>query len=216
MGSKNEEPINQIQLEEVVSDMQVLVKVKNQEKLSEVIPIKPTNLFSSLSSSFSSTLEAAKSGAIDSWNFTSDKIGTAKDATIEFSTSTADSLVHFTKEVGRKYDDFKFTPKFYSFINALDLVIVINGLQMLIEKQKKGSKEFIALTVVVSILLLLDHSKEEMKKEIGFIEINEQLTSDMSAFLKSVNFKDVVETAEPILLIIPNGNYILLILKLFV
>jgi len=44
---------------------------------------------------------------------------------------------------------------------------------------------------------------------------DENLNYDLELLLKSITLKDVVETVEPFLLIIPIGNYILLILKLF-
>ena len=180
-----------------------------------------------LSDTFNSTIDALKDTtgssfdsvkmvATDSLSFTTDKLDLAKQSTLEFSSSTTDSLVHFTKDIGRKYDEMEISPRFYSLINTVDLVLVISSLQALIEKQRKGSKEFIALSIIISLLMLLNRSKDEMKKEMGFIEINEELNHDLTDLLKSVTFKEVVETAEPILLVIPNGNYILLILKLFV
>lgn len=223
------EPVDVIDVEAfeiVTADMELVViehEIDESGKVTEHREIVSMDtmeagkgILDTLSDTANSALDAIKSTANSSWEFTTDKLSSAQGATVAFSTSTADSLVHYTKQVGKRYDDMELSPKFYSFINTIDLLVVITGLQVLLDKQKKGSKEFIALSVVLGVLLLLDRSKEEMKKEMGFIEINDELNQDLSALLKSVTFKDVVETAEPILLIIPNGNYILLILKLFV
>lgn len=226
-GTKRETEIIDIEaFEEVTADMELVIIEQELNESGEVVEkqvlVSMENLeggegiLDTLSGTMNSALDTIKNTASSSWDFTANKFGYAKRATVEFSSSTADSLVQVSKQVGEKYDKMEITPKFYSFINAIDLVVVITGLQVLLDKQKKGSKEFIALSVVLGVLLLLDRSKEEMKKEMGFIEINDELNQDLSALLKSVTFKDVVETAEPILLIIPNGNYILLILKLFV
>lgn len=225
-GDNNTENIIDIEAFEIVAeDMELVIIEKDIDDKGLVVESR--GILNVLSDTVSSTLgvvkdtagsaiDSVKSVTTDSLNFTTDKLGVAKQATVEFSSSTADSLVHYTKEIGRKYDEMEISPKFYSLINTMDLVMVISGLQLLIEKQRKGSKEFIALSLVISVLLLLDRSKEEMKKEMGIIEVNEELNHDLASLLKSVTFKEVVETAEPILLIIPNGNYILLILKLFV
>ncbi|MDM1346499.1 hypothetical protein [Myroides marinus] len=226
-GTKREVEIIDIEaFEEVTADMELVIVEQELNESGEVVEKQELvsmesleageGILDTLSGTMNSALDTIKNTASSSWDFTANKFGNAKRATVEFSSSTADSLVQVSKQVGEKYDKMEITPKFYSFINAIDLVVVITGLQVLLDKQKKGSKEFIALSVVLGVLLLLDRSKEEMKKEMGFIEINDELNQDLSALLKSVTFKDVVETAEPILLIIPNGNYILLILKLFV
>ncbi|MDM1363198.1 hypothetical protein [Myroides marinus] len=226
-GTKKETEIIDIEaFEEVIADMELVIIEQELSESGEVIEKQELvsmesleggpGILDTLSSTMNSALDTIKNTASNSWDFTANKFGNAKRATVEFSSSTADSLVQVSKQVGEKYDKMEITPKFYSFISAIDLMVVITGLQVLLDKQKKGSKEFIALSVVLGVLLLLDRSKEEMKKEMGFTEINDELNQDLSALLKSVTFKDVVETAEPILLIIPNGNYILLILKLFV
>ncbi|MDM1368336.1 hypothetical protein HX052_10135 [Myroides marinus] len=226
-GTKKETEIIDIEaFEEVTADMELVIIEQELNESGEVVEkqelVSMENLeggegiLDTLSGTMNSALDTIKNTVSSSWDFTANKFGNAKRATVEFSSSTADSLVQVSKQVGEKYDKMEITPKFYSFINAIDLVVAITGLQVLLDKQKKGSKEFIALSVVLGVLLLLDRSKEDMKKEMGFIEINDELNQNLSALLKSVTFKDVVETAEPILLIIPNGNYILLILKLFV
>ncbi|ALU27132.1 hypothetical protein HX045_05970 [Myroides odoratimimus] len=235
-GEKKEEIIDIEAFEVVASDMEIIITERSINTEGKLIELKSTGtvenleekgLLDKLSDTASVTVGAVRdtvsiavstvvNTASESWDFTTEKLGVAKQATIEFSSSTADSLVHFTKEVGRRYDEIEISPKFYSLINTMDLVLVISSLQLLVEKQRKGSKEFIALSAVIGLLILLERSKEGMKKEMGFVEVNEELSHDLSSLLKSVTFKDMVETAEPILLIIPNGNYILLILKLFV
>lgn len=220
------EPVEIIDIEAfevIASDMEVMItqtttqEITVTQELSSIQELEEDkSLFTQLTNSTGALLESIKDTAANSWNFTAEKMNAATVATVSFSSSAADSLVHFTKEVGKKYDDLELTPKFHTLINTLDLVVLIALLEGFTDKQKKGSKEFIALSVIIALLVLLENAKEGMKKEMGVIEVNEELNHNMSSLLQSVTFKDMVETAEPILLLIPNGNYILLILKLFV
>ncbi|MGG5578116.1 hypothetical protein ACPDHL_12350 [Myroides sp. C15-4] len=220
------EPVEIIDIEAfevIASDMEVMItqttteEITVTQELSSIQELEQDkSLFTQVTDSTGALLERIKDTAATSWNFTAEKMNAATVATVSFSSSTADSLVHFTKEVGKKYDNLELTPKFHSLINTLDLVVLITLLEGFTDKQKKGSKEFIALSVIIALLVLLENAKEGMKKEMGVIEVNEELNHNMSSLLQSVTFKDMVETAEPILLLIPNGNYILLILKLFV
>lgn len=226
-GDKGEgEMINIEAFEVIAHDLEVVVVKKEVEAdgfvnvTQEMVTLNKLNndvgFMGVITSKTGEFWDGAKNMLSDSWSFTTSKASNAKTATIEFSQSTADSLVHFTKEIGTKYDSIELSPKFFSFIQVVDLVVVITALEELLMKQKRGSKEFVALTVVLGLLLLLNRSKDSMMKELGVPGANNELTQDMQLLFKSVTFKDMVETAEPILLIIPNGNYVLLILKLFV
>lgn len=225
-GNESVEIIDIEAFEVIAADMEIVIEQasptqnkdeKTEQTLISVDEIEnEKSLLDHWTDKTTSLIESVKDTAVNSWNFTTEQMNAATVATVSFSSSTADSLVHFTKEVGKKYDELEITPKFHTLINTIDLVVLITLLEGFTTKQKKGSKEFIALSVIIALLVLLENAKEGMKKEMGVLEVNEELNHNMTSLLQSVTFKDMVETAEPILLLIPNGNYILLILKLFV
>lgn len=214
--------------EVLASDLEVEVLVEGEDSLckgdqlikEEVVLLENLNakkdFVQKTVSQVNGYLSTIKGLTFESIDLTKDKFFGAKKATFQFTESTATSLVHFTKEVGRKYENMELSPKFYSLVRTIDLVVVITMLKTLVDKQKRGSKEFIALSCIITVLLILDKSKENFKQELGMPIIQEDVQYDLQAFLKSVTLKDAIETVEPILLIIPNGNYVLLILKLFI
>lgn len=151
------------------------------------------------------------------WDFTLIKTAEAKNASVELSQSISKSFTEFSTDVGKKYDDLEIKPKLLNLIYSVDLIKIITYLEVFKGKQKNGSKEKTGLAIIVSILYLLEKSKSRTEnKEFEIVEIDSELNNDFETLLKSITLKDVIETVEPFLLIIPNGNYILLILKLFV
>ncbi|MDR2221848.1 MAG: hypothetical protein LBE34_03815 [Flavobacteriaceae bacterium] len=225
-GDKVEDVIDVEAFEIVTADMELVVTEQevNQEGIvvttTEVVAMEQlehqTGIFASLADTATNTLASIKNTAIGSWDFTTNTLNTAKNATVTFSTETANSLVHFGKGIGKKYDEIELSPKFYSFVKAIDLLVVINALELCRNKQKKGTKEFVAISTVIAILFVLERSKDKSKELVPIEGTEEMVNQDLSTLLKSITIKDVIETVEPVLLFIPNGNYILLILRLFV
>ncbi|MDR0230349.1 MAG: hypothetical protein LBI72_14995 [Flavobacteriaceae bacterium] len=226
-GAKVEDVIDVEAFEIVTADMELTVTEQDISKegivttTTEVVAMEQLEhkqgVFASLSLATTNTLTSLKNTATDSWDFTTNKLSSAKNATVSFSSTTANSLVQLGKGVGKKYDEITFSPKFYAFVKTIDLLVVVNALQLYNNKQNKGSKEYMAVSTVIAILVLLERSKDKSKENLTIEGVDESLLSKgLPALLKSVTMKDVIATIEPVLLFVPNGNYILLILRLFV
>lgn len=189
------------------------------ELTTDLIEIKEdsnNSLFDTIKGFSSNTIDTIKLNSSLAWDFTLIKTAEAKNTSVELSQSISKSFTEFSTDVGKKYDDLEIKPKLLNLIYLVDLIKIITYIEVFKEKQKNGSKEKTGLAIIVSILYLLEKSKRRTEnKEFEIVEIDTELNNDFETLLKSITLKDVVETVEPFLLIIPNGNYILLILKLF-
>lgn len=150
------------------------------------------------------------------WDNTIDKAKTIKQITLDLSSATKNTLVRLSKQANQKYNEIQTTAKFDSLLSTIDLVTLISVLQAFKQKQVKTSKQYIALGSILSLLTILQQIKKQSPERIGDPKASEELNQRMQDLLNSTNFKEVVQTAEPILLQIPKGNYILIVLKLFV
>jgi len=185
--------------------------------LIEIKEDSNSSLFETIKGFSSNTIDTIKLNSGLAWDFTLIKTAEAKNTSFELSQSISKSFTEFSTDVGKKYDDLEIKPKLLNLIYAVDLLRIITYVEVFREKQKNGSKEKTGLAIIVSILYLLERSKSRIQnREVDIIEVDDELNNNFETLLKSITLKDVVETTEPFLLIIPNGNYILLILKLFI
>ena len=187
------------------------------QNLIEVKGDSANSLLETVKGFSSNTIDTIKLNSELAWDYTLIKTAEAKNTSLELSQSISNSFTEFSTDVGKKYDDLEIKPKLLNLIYAVDLIKIITYVEVFKDKQKKESKEKTGLAVIVSILYLLEKSKNKVENKDNLpIQIDNELNNDFETLLKSITLKDVVETVEPFLLIIPNGNYILLILKLFI
>lgn len=186
------------------------------EALIEIKTISDLSLINSIIDFSTSSIDSIKQSGITAIDFAKSKTEQAVNSSAELSQSISKTFVEFSTEIGNKYDDLEIKPKLLEFIYEIDLLKAILLIENAKNNQKAGSKERNALVILLSILYLFEKSKFRLDSEKLLISgEDENLNYDLELLLKSITLKDVVETVEPFLLIIPNGNYILLILKLF-
>ena len=207
---------NQFLSVEKASECEITLAESSRE-LDKIEHESKASFYDTLKDFSVSKLNTVRLSSALAWDFTLLKSEEAKKTSVELSQSLSNTFVEFSTEVGKKYDDLEIKPKLLNLIYAVDLSDIINSAQEYKDKQKSGSKEKTALSVVIGILYLLEKSKLRLNSnENTAVAVDDHLNQDFESLLKSITLKDVVETVEPFLLIIPNGNYILLILKLLI
>lgn len=201
-----------------------IVEIEEINDLPEDIIILPVEITAAQKSSFleaitkstAKSCDEMKNGLASSWDYGLVKATDFKNSSIETAQTASVSLLSLSNDVGKKYKQIEIIPKVTKLINVIDLAFVIASLEALNGKYRRGSKEALAFSVLIVMLGLLETAKKTAIEdaEVAFAPIG--LNESIPDLFKTVNFKSVIETAEPFLLLIPNGNYILLILRLFI
>lgn len=196
------------EIEELSTEIAKLEEIEKEESNWEFIKNKTSEFCSDVAD-----------GASNSWDYTLAKLGDAKDGTAELISSTSDSFVKFSRMVGEKYNNLEIQPSLLRLINSLDLIAFMAVLSKFKSKYKKGSKENIAILLVLGLLGIFQKWKADNKVATSKLTLNEpgsNLNLEIQGFLESVSFAYIVNSAEPVLLLIPNGNYLLMVLRLFI
>lgn len=172
-----------------------------------------TNFLNDIIQSSSEKIESIKESISDTLDNSIEKINEIKDKSILLSQHAGTTVVDFSISINEKLTELEIKEKLLSNLIKIDLIFIISALYNFKSKYRKNSKEFLALTALAGFLNLLNNSKHNPDNTLKILDSNELVFDDL---FNNITFKSVVETTEPFIIMIPNGNYILLILKLFI
>ncbi|MEZ7498940.1 hypothetical protein QO200_09320 [Flavobacterium sp. Arc3] len=191
--------------------------MKGQEEQSLIVQnlseSEKTNFLNNIIQSSSENIDTMKMSISKTLDSSIEKFSDIKDMSIVLSQNAGNTVIDFSKNINLKFTELKLKQKLLNNMIRVDLIFIIAALYTFKSKYRKSSKEFIALTALVGLLNLLNNSKNNPENALKILDNSEFLLDD---FFNEITFKSVVETTEPFIILIPNGNYILLILKLFI
>lgn len=129
------------------------------------------------------------------------------------SQEAGNSIIEFSKNIDERITELELKKLLLTNLTKINIIYIISVLNNFKSNYQKRSKEFIALAALIALLNLLNNSINKPENTLKVLD-NDEL--NFNEFFKEITLKSVIETTEPFLIMIPNGNYILLILKLFI
>ena len=118
--------------------------------------------------------------------------------------STAESFVEITRKAGEFYNQVEIKDNFYrvlSKVNLNSLIEKLNNVEIKNEKTKN------ALKIVVSLLDIFDNYQKRNNLSTNtseIIEEKQELSSEVSHFIKNIDFKEILREVRPYILYIPH------------
>ncbi len=118
--------------------------------------------------------------------------------------STAESFVEITRKAGEFYNQVEIKDNFYrvlSKVNLNSLIEKLNNVEIKNEKTKN------ALKIVVSLLDIFDNYQKRNNLSTNtseIIEEKQELSSEVSHFMKNIDFKEILREVRPYILYIPH------------
>lgn len=212
---KNENHSN-LKQPNIIEDITSTETIKDEEQvLIDVIlsESEKTSFLNSILQNSSDNLTSLKESLSQTFDDTVFKINIVKDKSIVLSHSAGKSLIEFSKNINERFTELELKKLLLNNLTKINLIFIISILNNFKSKYEKKSKEFIALAALIGLLTLLNTSINNPENTLKILDNNELEFKD---FFKEITLKSVIETTEPFLIMIPNGNYILLILKLFI
>lgn len=117
---------------------------------------------------------------------------------------TAESFVEITHKAGEFYDQIEIKDNFYRVLSKVDLNSLIENLNNVEIKNEKAKN---ALKIVVSLLNIFDNYQERNNLLLNtseIIEEKQELSSEVSHFIKNIDFKEILREVRPYILYIPH------------
>ena len=118
--------------------------------------------------------------------------------------STAESFVEITHKAGEFYDQIEIKDNFYKVLSKVNLNSLIESLNSIEIKNEKAKN---ALRIVVSLLNIFDNYQKRNNLSPNTSEIIEEkqkLSSEVSNFMKNIDFKEILREVRPYILYIPH------------
>jgi len=118
--------------------------------------------------------------------------------------STAESFVEITHKAGEFYDQIEIKDNFYKVLSKVNLNSLIESLNSIEIKNEKAKN---ALRIVVSLLNIFDNyqKKNNLSPNTSeIIEEKQELSSEVSNFMKNIDFKEILREVRPYILYIPH------------
>lgn len=117
---------------------------------------------------------------------------------------TAESFVEITHKAGEFYDQIEIKDNFYRVLSKVDLNSLIENLNNVEIKNEKAKN---ALKIVVSLLNIFDNYQKRNNLLLNtseIIEEKQELSSEVSHFIKNIDFKEILREVRPYILYIPH------------
>ena len=117
---------------------------------------------------------------------------------------TAESFVEITHKAGEFYDQIEIKDNFYRVLSKVDLNSLIENLNNVEIKNEKAKN---ALRIVVSLLNIFDNYQKRNNLSPNtseIIEEKQELSSEVSNFMKNIDFKEILREVRPYILYIPH------------
>ena len=118
--------------------------------------------------------------------------------------NTAESFVEITHKAGEFYDQIEIKDNFYKVLSKVNLNSLIESLNSIEIKNEKAKN---ALRIVVSLLNIFDNYQKRNNLSPNTSEIIEEkqgLSSEVSHFMKNIDFKEILREVRPYILYIPH------------
>lgn len=118
--------------------------------------------------------------------------------------STAESFVEITHKAGEFYDQIEIKDSFYKVLSEVNLNSLIENLNNIEIKNEKAKN---ALKIVVSLLNIFDNYQKRNNLSHNtseIIEEKQELSSEVSNFMKNIDFKEILREVRPYILYIPH------------
>ena len=118
--------------------------------------------------------------------------------------NTAESFVEITHKAGEFYDQIEIKDNFYKVLSKVNLNSLIESLNSIEIKNEKAKN---ALRIVVSLLNIFDNYQKRNNLSPNTSEIVEEkqeLSSEVSNFMKNIDFKEILREVRPYILYIPH------------
>ena len=118
--------------------------------------------------------------------------------------TTAESFVEITHKAGEFYDQIEIKDNFYRVLSKVDLNSLIENLNNVEIKNEKAKN---ALKIVVSLLNIFDNYQKRNNLSLNtseIIEEKQELSSEVSHFMKNIDFKEILREVRPYILYIPH------------
>ena len=118
--------------------------------------------------------------------------------------TTAESFVEITHKAGEFYDQIEIKDNFYRVLSKVDLNSLIENLNNVEIKNEKAKN---ALKIVVSLLNIFDNYQKRNNLSTNtseIIEEKQELSSEVSHFIKNIDFKEILREVRPYILYIPH------------
>ena len=118
--------------------------------------------------------------------------------------TTAESFVEITHKAEEFYDQIEIKDNFYRVLSKVDLNSLIENLNNVEIKNEKAKN---ALKIVVSLLNIFDNYQKRNNLSLNtseIIEEKQELSSEVSHFIKNIDFKEILREVRPYILYIPH------------
>jgi hypothetical protein len=174
---------------------------KKEENISDKDIEDKESLWNSIASYTSSTYDNIVESTSIAYNTTIDFIS---EKSSNIYNSTAESFVEITHKAGEFYDQIEIKDNFYRVLSKVNLNSLIENLNNVEIKNEKSKN---ALKIVVSLLNIFDNYQKRNNLSPNTSEIIEEkqgLSSEVSHFMKNIDFKEVLREVRPYILYIPH------------
>ena len=118
--------------------------------------------------------------------------------------TTTESFVEITHKAGEFYDQIEIKDNFYKVLSKVNLNSLIENLNNVEIKNEKAKN---ALKIVVSLLNIFDNYQKRNNLLLNtseIIEEKQELSSEVSHFIKNIDFKEILREVRPYILYIPH------------
>ena len=155
------------------------------------------NIASYTSSTYDNIVESTSIAYSTTIDFISEKSSNIYNTTTE-------SFVEITHKAGEFYDQIEIKDNFYKVLSKVNLNNLIENLNNVEIKNEKAKN---ALKIVVSLLNIFDNYQKRNNLLLNtseIIEEKQELSSEVSHFIKNIDFKEILREVRPYILYIPH------------
>ena len=174
---------------------------KKEENISDKDIEDKESLWNSIASYTSSTYDNIVESTSIAYNTTIDFIS---EKSSNIYNSTAESFVEITHKAGEFYDQIEIKDNFYKVLSKVNLNSLIENLNNVEIKNEKARN---SLKIVVSLLNIFDNYQKRNNLSLNtseIIEEKQELSSEVSHFMKNIDFKEILREVRPYILYIPH------------
>ena len=187
--------------EKSIFDKFISLFEKKEENISGKDIEEKESLWNSIASYTSSTYDNIVESTSVAYNTTIDFIS---EKSSNIYNITAENFVEITHKAGEFYDQIEIKDNFYRVLSKVNLNSLIENLNNVEIKNEKARN---SLKIVVSLLNIFDNYQKRNNLSLNtseIIEEKQELSSEVSHFMKNIDFKEILREVRPYILYIPH------------
>ena len=187
--------------EKSIFDKFISLFEKKEENISGKAIEEKESLWNSIASYTSSTYDNIVESTSVAYNTTIDFIS---EKSSNIYNITAENFVEITHKAGEFYDQIEIKDNFYKVLSKVNLNSLIENLNNVEIKNEKARN---SLKIVVSLLNIFDNYQKRNNLSLNtseIIEEKQELSSEVSHFMKNIDFKEILREVRPYILYIPH------------